>query len=229
MAYREVTMIEVKEVLRLWLRGRPKKAIARSVGIARNTVRSYIAVAIESGLQQAAGEDALTEDALADVLVRLKAREARAKGESWTKCEEQQALIEKLLEDGLRLTKVRKLLERRQVRIPYATLYRFAIDRLGFGESAPTIPVADCEPGEELQVDTGWMGSLEPDFSASAGASARGSSPPFARDTASSIHASERRRRVRSKPARRPGHTLGASSASLFPTTRKRSSRSTMR
>ena len=39
MAYREVTMVEVKEVLRLWLRGRPKKAIVRRTQVSRNTVR----------------------------------------------------------------------------------------------------------------------------------------------------------------------------------------------
>ena len=30
----------------------------------------------------------------------------------------------------------------------------------GFGRSAPTMPVADGAPGEELQVDTGWVGWL---------------------------------------------------------------------
>ena len=47
--------------------------------------------------------------------------------------------------------------------IPYATLHRFAVAELGFGRAAPTVPVADCAPGEEVQLDTGWMGTLEPD------------------------------------------------------------------
>ena len=38
MAFREVTMLEVKEVLRRWLEGGSKKAITRQVGVARNTV-----------------------------------------------------------------------------------------------------------------------------------------------------------------------------------------------
>ncbi|MDH4066836.1 MAG: hypothetical protein OEW19_20740 [Acidobacteriota bacterium] len=29
-----------------------------------------------------------------------------------------------------------------------------------FGRTAPTIPVADGEPGEEIQLDTGWVGWL---------------------------------------------------------------------
>jgi hypothetical protein len=49
------------------------------------------------------------------------------------------------------------------VSVPYATLHRFAVAELGFGRRAATVPIADCDPGTELQVDTGWMSSLEPD------------------------------------------------------------------
>jgi len=42
-------------------------------------------------------------------------------------------------------------------------LYRYAVSELGFGRSAPTIPVADGKPGEEVQVDTGWMTMIEPE------------------------------------------------------------------
>jgi len=43
MAYREVTMLEVKEVLRLWLEGVPKKRIAARLGLNVKTVRRYLA------------------------------------------------------------------------------------------------------------------------------------------------------------------------------------------
>ena len=42
MPYREVTMIEIKEVLRLWLAGVAKKRISEQLGIDRKTVRRYI-------------------------------------------------------------------------------------------------------------------------------------------------------------------------------------------
>jgi transposase len=67
------------------------------------------------------------------------------------------------LKQGVRLTKIRKLLRRQGVELPYATLRRFAIVACGFGRTAPTVPVADCGPGEEVQVDTGWMTLLAPD------------------------------------------------------------------
>jgi hypothetical protein len=48
------------------------------------------------------------------------------------------------------------------VDIPYATLHRFAVSELGYGQCASTMPVADCEPGAEFQVDTGRAFRLQP-------------------------------------------------------------------
>jgi transposase len=162
MAYREVTMLEVKEVLRLWLRGRALRAIARSVGVTRNTVRSYVETAVACGLAVEGGEQALSEERLGEVLLRLKMRPERGKGESWGRCESEREFIEGLLRQRVRLSKVRRLLERRGVSVPYVTLHRFATSELGFGAGSATVAVADGEPGEELQVDTGVMGYLEP-------------------------------------------------------------------
>jgi hypothetical protein len=115
MAYREVTMLEVKEVLRLWLRGRAIRAIARSVGVTRNTVRSYVETAVACGLAVEAGEAALSEEKLGEVLLRLRLRPERGKGESWGRCESEREFIEGLLRQRVRLSKVRRLLERRGV------------------------------------------------------------------------------------------------------------------
>ena len=54
-------------------------------------------------------------------------------------------------------------LERQGIAVPCATLHRFAVKELDFGDKAPTIPVDDCAPAAELQLDTGWMTLLEPD------------------------------------------------------------------
>jgi DNA-binding NarL/FixJ family response regulator len=59
MAFREVTMLEVKEVLRLWLLGVPKKRIAQQLGFDVKTVRRYLGVAKRHGVDQAHGLAAL--------------------------------------------------------------------------------------------------------------------------------------------------------------------------
>lgn len=165
MAYREVTMLEVKEVLRLWLRGVPKKRIAAQRGLDPKTVRHYVATARECSLQPGAGEGALTDELLGQVAERLHPTQEHAKGEGWRICEEQRAFIEKKLEGRVRLSKVRTFLRRRGVQVSYASLWRYASAELGFGRQGGTVPVADCEPGEEVQLDTGWVGWIEPELS----------------------------------------------------------------
>src|SRR4051812_37277522 len=87
----------------------------------------------------------------------------RSHGEGWQKCESERAEIGRLLEQHVRLSKVRRLLHRRGVVVPYSTLHRFAVSELGFGRGVPTIPVSDGKPGEEIHIDTGWMTMFEPD------------------------------------------------------------------
>jgi hypothetical protein len=156
--YREVRMVEITEVLRLWRDGVPKKRIAARLGLDPKTVRRYVTVAQGTGLR--VGGQALSETQLRDVLLALHPGGGRPRGEDWDRCRAQEAAIRRWLGDGLRLTKIRKLLGRQGVALPYATLHRFAVVELGFGRTAPTMPVADGEPGEELQLDTGWVGWL---------------------------------------------------------------------
>jgi hypothetical protein len=164
MAYREVGMIEIKEVLRLWLAAVPKKRIAEMTRVDRKTVRRYITLATEQGLApgaEAAG--ALTDERLEALLVALKTATGRPHGKRWEQCVAHRAFIEEKLK-AVKLSKVRRLLLRHGVDVPYATLHRFAIAELGYGRRGSTIPVADGEPGGEVQLDTGWVGTFEPDL-----------------------------------------------------------------
>jgi transposase len=163
MAYREVTMLEVKEVLRLWLGGTAHKRIAAQLGLNVKTVRRYVAAAQASGVSREAGPEALDDGLIAAVVSRVQPHIGRPRGDGWTECAAQRAFIERFLRQGVRLSKLRKLLRRQGVDVSYATLRRFAIAELGFGDRAATIPVADCGPGEEVQLDTGWMTLLAPD------------------------------------------------------------------
>jgi transposase len=163
MAYREVTMLEIKEVLWRWLVGGSKKTIARQLGVARNTVRRYIEAAEAQGLAAGQDAEALTDERLAAILVQLHGEARRERGESWETCAARKSFIETKLADGVRLTKVHRLLKRGGVVVPYITLHRYAASELEFGGAATSVPVADCEPGQEVQVDTGWMTLLEPD------------------------------------------------------------------
>ena len=55
--YREVRMVEITEVLRLWRAGVPKKRIAARLGLDPKTVRRYVTVAEGTGLRVGAERD----------------------------------------------------------------------------------------------------------------------------------------------------------------------------
>ncbi len=85
--YREVTMVELKEVLRLWGEGLPKKRLAAQLGLDPKTVRRYLATAEASGLRADAG--AVSDEQVRDVLLALHPGGGRPRGEGWTRCGEQ--------------------------------------------------------------------------------------------------------------------------------------------
>ncbi len=155
MAYREVTMVEVKEALRQWLLGVPKKRIAASLGLDPKTVRSYCELGREHAVAPEHGLDSLTDDRVVAIVASLTAMSGRPRGDSWQRCVELKDEIAGLLASGMRLTKVRRRLL--QGGIPYPTLHRFAREELGYGRPRATVAVADGEPGVELQIDTAWM------------------------------------------------------------------------
>jgi transposase len=157
-------MLEIREVLRRWLRGDSKSEIARQCGVARGTVRSYIQAAEESGLSPGQPERALDDGKLAELAVRLHPETGRPRGEGWERCQAHREFIAARLENDVRLTKIRKLLRRQKVSVSYATLRRYAIAELGFSDGVSTIPVADGEPGKEVQLDTGWVGWFKRDL-----------------------------------------------------------------
>ena len=156
--YREVPMVEVKEVLRLWRAGLPRKRLAAQLGLDPKTVRRYLDAATAAGVRVDGG--GVTDADVRDTLLGLQPLSGRPRGEGWAQCQAQRLAIERWLADGLRLTKIRKLLGRQGVAITYPTLYRFAVSELAFGQTATTIPVLDGPPGQELQLDTGWVGWL---------------------------------------------------------------------
>jgi hypothetical protein len=98
------------------------------------------------------------------IVTLLETPPERERGSTWSLCVSQRDRIEHWLRNDLRLTKVWRLLGRDGIEIPYPTLHRFAVAELAFGQKAATIAVLDGEPGDEMQLDVGWVGWLRPDL-----------------------------------------------------------------
>ena len=126
MSYREVTMLEIKEVLRRWCDGAAKKRIAAQLGLDIKTVRRYLRAARACGFAPG-GATPLDEDRVAAVVAALQPDWGRPRSEVWQVCGGQREFIASHLEHGVRLSKIRRLLKRRGLELSYAALRRFAI------------------------------------------------------------------------------------------------------
>ena len=159
MAFREVRVFEVREVLRLWLGGAGIRAIERLVQLDRKTVRRYVEAAVELGLARDGGEDQLTDSFLGAVVERVRPHRHDGHGQAWRVLGVHHDQIKAWLEADLTVVKVHDLLGRRGVVVPQRTLHRYALEVCGHGRGrGPTVRVADGEPGDECQVDFGRMG-----------------------------------------------------------------------
>ena len=153
-------MIEVREMLRLWLAGRGLREVARLSGTDRKTVRRYVDRARACGLDRDGDACQLSDELLATVIAGVRPSRPNGKSQAWETIDAEAEQIKAWLKQGLTLTKVHTLLGRRGVVVSYRTLHRYATTELGFGQRQTTVPVADGEPGAELQVDFGRLGLL---------------------------------------------------------------------
>lgn len=160
MSFRELTMIDVKEVLRRWAAGQSARQIARDGVVSRRTASRYIEAATSLGL---APSDELTDERVRDVAQCVQARPLPAVSDPRQLLEARRIQIEKWLQqdDPLTLVRIHELLARDGTEVSYATLRRWAQTTLGIGGRSPTVRVDDPPAGEEAQVDFGLMGYVK--------------------------------------------------------------------
>ncbi len=163
MAYREIGMWEIHEVLRRVARGERQRAIERATGHSRSTIRRWLRAARKLGWEPGEGEP----DELIAIAVAQRVRPVRDEAEPG----ESQALLLPHREQiqawlapadegrGLRLTKVQQLLFRQGIDVPYSSLHRFAVQHCGFADRRRvTVRRAETAPGELAEVDFGQLG-----------------------------------------------------------------------
>jgi transposase len=160
MAFREVAVTEIREVLRAWLAGAGLRRVAEQAGVDRKTARRYVDAAVAAGLARDGGAAQLSDELVGQVAQVVRPARPGGHGQPWEQLEGCQGEIAAQVKAGLSVVKIGVLLERRGVVVPYRTLHRFCVERCGFGKTASTVRVADGEPGAECQLDFGYMGLL---------------------------------------------------------------------
>ena len=160
MAFREVDVVEVREVLRCWLAGDGLRIAAERAGVDRKTARRYVLAGQSAGLERDGGANQLTDELIGVVVAAVRPARASGHGEAWDILVTHEPLIRDWVKAGLQLTNIHGKLARRGVVVPYRTLHRFAVERCGFGSRQATVRVADGEPGAECQIDFARMGVI---------------------------------------------------------------------
>ena len=160
MAYREVSRVEIAEVVRRWQSGESQRQIASGTGLSRKTVRRYIRAGVEAGLTRdgpVPSEDQLTR------LVGLTLCSPR---KIETPTDEKLApwadqVYAWLTADRLQVTRIHELLAARGCEVSYASVGRFIRRRGWQRRSATTVRMEESAPGEVAEMDFGRLGLIE--------------------------------------------------------------------
>jgi hypothetical protein len=143
MGYREVSVVEIREVLRRWVRGEGLRSIDRNTGVDRKTVRRYVEAAAAVGVVVGGGESQLTDGVVGLVCLAVRPARPDGHGAAWERLVPHTELISGWVKDDLTLVKIHQLLARRGMVVPYRTLQgtepyltlcnrsRFCSDRIG--------------------------------------------------------------------------------------------------
>jgi hypothetical protein len=87
MVFREVSVIEVREVLRAWLAGRSERAVAAQAGVDRKTSKRYVTAAVAAGLSREGGEEQLSDELVGQVVSVVRPVRRDGHGQGWAELE----------------------------------------------------------------------------------------------------------------------------------------------
>ena len=123
--FREVSVIEVIEVLRCWMSGAGFRRVAALAGVDRKTVRRYVDAAVAAGLDRDGGVEQLTDELIGAVVAAVRPDRPQGYGAVWETLCAKHDRIEGWVKEGLTVVKIVDLLAREGVLVPQRTLHRY--------------------------------------------------------------------------------------------------------
>jgi hypothetical protein len=157
--FREVSVVEIREVLRARLAGHGLRVVAAQAEVDRKTARRYVEAAVAAGLDRAGGVDQLDDELIGAVVAVVRPDCPQAFRSAWEVLCANHGRISGWVDDGLTVVKIGDLLTRQGVMVPQRTLHRYCAARTSYQGRRPagTVPVVDGEPGWNAKsTSPGW-------------------------------------------------------------------------
>jgi hypothetical protein len=120
--FREVSVIEVRELLRVWMLGAGLRRVGALAGVDRKTARRYTDAAVEAGLDRDGDTDQLTDELIGAVVEAVRPERPFGHGTAWESLSDNHDQIQKWVTEGLTVVKIGDLLARDGVVAPQRTL-----------------------------------------------------------------------------------------------------------
>lgn len=158
MAFRSLSVILIREILRRWKAGEGLRSVAAATGTDRKTVRRYVEAAVSAGFsKERPVDDALIDEVVAATLPGG----TREVGDKRSSCEAHQATIERWLKEGCKAPKIaRRLREELKIEVPLRTLQRFIEQELADNAGPSTVRLVEPDPGSALEIDFMSVGKV---------------------------------------------------------------------
>ena len=159
MAYKEVSRVDVMEVIRRWQEGNSQRHIALGTGLSRHTIRKYLAAAA-AGVEQEGPKPAEEQPSRLVALNKSGPRQAEAPAEdlleSWS-----DQIYRWVTVDRLQVTRIQESLAQRDCDVSYTSLWRFLQRRNWRRRSLRTVLMEQSPPGEVAELDFGRLGYIQ--------------------------------------------------------------------
>ncbi|WP_186403763.1 IS21 family transposase [[Actinomadura] parvosata] len=155
-------MVDITEILVHWHAGRSKNEIAASLGLARNTVRKYVAAAEEAGIVPGGAAISSAEWAARVREWFPEVADGRLRQVTWPTIEQHRDYIVGQLKAGVTVTTIhQRLRDEEGLAVSIASMRRYVHANLPEEARASQVRVLrlhEAEPGAEAQIDYGQLG-----------------------------------------------------------------------
>lgn len=162
MSYREIDMIEVKEILTRLAKGEAKSRISSSLGVHRRTIRRYLKALRRLGIDpERDGLEAITNELIEKIMEGEGKRNTGVTSPTKEVLLPLKSRIENYLEEGLTGAKILQILRREGIEVSMPSFYRFLeAECSSWVRRRITVRLPETEPGDYAQCDFERLGRI---------------------------------------------------------------------